>query len=110
MFHEFLAANREEILERARTRVAARDAPVPTELELEDGLPVFVDQLGDALRRAEETSAVDHASIKQSASRHGGDLWRKGLTVKQVVHDYGRWSPSSRSRRSRPSPPKNSGH
>lgn len=89
MFHEFLAANRDEILERARTRVAERDAPVATVLELEDGLPVFVDQLGDALRRAEATSAVDHDSIKRSASRHGGDLWRKGLTVKQVVHDYG---------------------
>lgn len=89
MFHEFLSAHREEILERARTRVAARDAPAPTELELEDGLPVFFDQLGDALRLKEETGTTDHDSIKASASRHGGDLWRKGLTVKQVVHDYG---------------------
>ena len=89
MFHEFLAANREEILERARSQVSTRDAPVPTVLELEDGLPVFMDQLGAALRLAEETSTIDHDSIKRSASRHGSDLWRKGLTVKQVVHDYG---------------------
>lgn len=89
MFHEFLAANREEILERARRRVAARHAPIPTELELEDGLPVFMNQLGEALRLAELSGTVDHDSIKRSASRHGGDLWRKGLTVKQVVHDYG---------------------
>lgn len=89
MLNEFLAANREEILVRARARVAARSAPAPTELELEAGLPTFLDQLGDALRRQEQTGLVDHDSLTQSASRHGSHLWQRGFTVKQVVHDYG---------------------
>jgi len=89
MLHEFLTANRNDILERARTRVAARNTPAPTELELEDGLPVFIDQLGDALRLKEQTGVIDHEALMASASRHGKELWRLGLTVKQVVHDYG---------------------
>lgn len=89
MLHEFLATNRDEILSRARKRLATRNAPVPTELELEAGLPVFLDQLGDALRLRERTEATNHDAIMGSAARHGGDLWRQGFTVKQVVHDYG---------------------
>lgn len=89
MFQKFLAAHRDEILDRARTRVAARNTPPATERELEDGLPVFLDQLGDALRRKEHDGTSDHEALKGSASRHGVALWRQGLTVKQVVHDYG---------------------
>lgn len=89
MFQKFLRANRDEILERARARVAARNTPAVTEQELEHGLPVFLDQLADALRRKQHDGTSDHQALKGSASRHGGDLWRQGLTVKQVVHDYG---------------------
>jgi signal transduction histidine kinase len=48
-----------------------------------------MDQLGEALRLKEQTGGTDHDSLKMSASRHGGDLWRRGLSVTQVVHDYG---------------------
>lgn len=89
MLNEFLETNRAEILARARKRVASRNSPQPTELELEEGLPAFLDQLGAALRLKAQTGLVDHDSLEQSASRHGGHLWHRGFTVKQVVHDYG---------------------
>ena len=89
MLREFLAAQREEILARARLRVAARNTPAATAEELTHGLPVFLDQLDEALRRATSHEVVDHVEIQKSASRHGQDLFHKGLTVAQVVHDYG---------------------
>lgn len=89
MLDEFLAVNRDEILARARLRVAERNAPAPTAVELTHGLPVFFDQLRDALRRAGLHEAVDHEEIDKSASQHGHELFEQGLTVAQVVHDYG---------------------
>ncbi len=89
MLRQFVAAQREEILARARLRVAERKTPAATDDELTHGLPIFLEQLDEALRRATSQEAVDHAEIQKSASRHGQDLFRKGLTVAQVVHDYG---------------------
>ncbi len=89
MLREFLAVQRDEILARARLRVAGRNTPAATDAELSHGLPVFLDQLDEALRRATSQEAVDHSEIQRSAGRHGRDLFRKGLTVAQVVHDYG---------------------
>jgi signal transduction histidine kinase len=89
MLHEFLTANRNEILARARERVGMRSAPVATERELVEGIPVFLDQLGVALRAFEVEGAASHDAISRSAELHGDVLWRKGFTVGQVVHDYG---------------------
>ena len=75
--------------QRARLRVAARNAPPATDLELTFGLPLFLDQLGDALRRATSHESVDHSDLERSARHHGHDLYRQGLTLAQVVHDYG---------------------
>jgi signal transduction histidine kinase len=86
---DFLAAHREELLQRARLRVAARNAPPATDLELTFGLPMFFDQLREALGRATSHEAVDHTDLERSASHHGHDLFRQGLTIAQVVHDYG---------------------
>ena len=86
---EFIGVHRGEILGRARARVSARNAPVATEAELIWGLPSFLDQLGEALRKASSHEAVDHAEITSSAKVHGGQRFQQGLTVGQVVHDYG---------------------
>jgi signal transduction histidine kinase len=58
-------------------------------MELTNGIPVFLDQLADALRLARTSDVVDHAQLGRSAGRHGLDLLRMGLTIGQVVHDYG---------------------
>jgi signal transduction histidine kinase len=86
---EFIVANRDAIIAKARSRVSARAAPKASTLELVNGVPVFLDQLGDALRLARANAAIDHDEIGKSAVRHGHDLLRLGLTIGQVVHDYG---------------------
>jgi signal transduction histidine kinase len=89
MLDKFVIANRDAIIERARARVAARSFPVPSEVELTNGIPVFLDQLGTALRLAQSSDVIDHEEIRKTAGRHGLDLLRMGLTVAQVVRDYG---------------------
>ena len=89
MLDDFLIANHDAIVASARARVAARTCPQPRDLERCHGVPVFLEQLGHALRLARATSLVDHEKIEESATRHGHDLWRLGLTIGQVVHDYG---------------------
>lgn len=85
MLQDFIAAHREEIIRRCRLKVAARCVPPPTGDEIEGGVPLFLDQLGDALR-ADPSSA---AEIHNGAARHGHALLLRGFTVSQVVHDYG---------------------
>jgi len=85
VLHEFIALNRDEIIRRCRAKVATRSVPPPTAAEIDHGVPVFLDQLRDALRLGETTSP----EIGRSAIKHGHDLLRQGFTVSQVVHDYG---------------------
>jgi signal transduction histidine kinase len=85
MLHEFIAANREEIIRRCRAKVATRTVPSPSEAEIDHGVPLFLDELVDALRLG-LTSSPD---IGRSALLHGHDLLCQGLTVSQVVHEYG---------------------
>jgi signal transduction histidine kinase len=90
MLHEFLTLHRDEIIARTRKKVAARAAPRPTEAEMEHGVPLFLTQLADTLRREQATSARPTSQeMAQSALLHGADLRRAGFTVAQVVHDYG---------------------
>ena len=85
MLHEFVTANREEIIARCRTKVTTRLAPTHTAPETDHGVPVFLDQLVDELRIGlSENQAISHAAIQ-----HGRDLLLQGFTVSQVVHDYG---------------------
>jgi signal transduction histidine kinase len=89
MLEEFIRSNRETIIGRARARVASRVSPKSSDVELKNGIPVFLDQLCNALRQMKTTEVVDHEQIGVSAGRHGNDLFRQGLTIGQVVHDYG---------------------
>jgi signal transduction histidine kinase len=88
MLHEFITLYRDEIIKRCRAKVAVRSIPPPSEAEIDHGVPMFLDQLVDALRAGEKTRATT-SDIDQSASEHGHDLLLKGFTVSQVVHDYG---------------------
>jgi signal transduction histidine kinase len=85
MLHDFLFANRAAIVARARAKVAARPAPRATEAELQNGIPLFLDQLIVSLRDSHTSSQL----MSESATQHGSDLLKKGFTVAQVVHDYG---------------------
>jgi signal transduction histidine kinase len=105
MLDQFLSRNREELISRCRAKVAKRPAPRPTETELRYGIPLFVNQLIEALRAerlhgAGQAGSVSFAlseiqptpsdsDIGRGAARHGNELLMKGFTVDQVVHDYG---------------------
>lgn len=86
MLYEFIATHREVIIARTREKIAARSAPRATEDEIAHGVPLFLDQLAARLRSDVESSTQQFG---ESASRHGGELQHAGLTIGQVVHDYG---------------------
>jgi signal transduction histidine kinase len=85
VLHEFVDAHRDEIIRRCRAKVVSRSVPPPTEPESDHGVPIFLDQLSDALRLGLITSP----EISRSAVEHGYDLLRRGFSLSQVVHDYG---------------------
>src|SRR5689334_23835174 len=85
MLHEFITHNRDEIIRRCRAKVATRLVPPPAEVELGHGVPVFLNQLSNALRLGQATNP----DISESAIKHGQELLHQGYTVSQVVHDYG---------------------
>ena len=85
MLFEFIVINRDEIIRRCRVKVASRSMPPPTEEEIDYGVPVFLDQLLDALNGRTSGST----EINKTALQHGHELLLQGFTVSQVVHDYG---------------------
>jgi signal transduction histidine kinase len=85
MLFEFIVTHRDEIVRRCRAKVAARSLPPPTEAEIDYGVPVFLDQLLDALSGRTSGSS----EINKTALQHGHQLLLQGFTVSQVVHDYG---------------------
>jgi signal transduction histidine kinase len=85
MLHEFISGHRAEIIARCGAKSSSRPAPRPTDVEREHGVPLFLDQLADTLRRALTT----HPAIGKSAAEHGNELLHRGFTIAQVVHDYG---------------------
>ena len=103
VLHEFLAANRDDLIDRCRLKVAQRRAPKATDAELEHGIPHFLEQLIKTLRveqtpeplRSREVSGPSGgegsvlSEIGATAARHGRELLQHGCTVDQVVHDYG---------------------
>lgn len=102
MLHEFLTANRVDLIERCRLKVAQRLAPRVTDAELAHGIPAFLDQLIKTLQ-VEQTSepmqsrkvsgpaggGAAVSEIAATAALHGRELSEQGFTVEQVVHDYG---------------------
>ena len=103
MLHAFLSANRDELVDRCRLKVAQRRAPKPTDAELEHGIPHFLGQLIKTLQveqtlepmRSRDVSGESggegsvFSEIGATAAQHGCELLQHGFTVDQVVHDYG---------------------
>src|SRR5687768_4780180 len=105
MLYKFLDRNRDALLARCRQKVAKRPARRPTEEELKYGIPLFLDQLIEALRVQESVGAGEAGKVSfalsathptpspteigRTAARHGNELLRTGFTLDQVVHDYG---------------------
>ena len=89
MLYEFVETYREAIIAKTRVKVSTRPWPPASTAELENGLPIFLDQLSETLRWEDTDTPFSHHAIGDSATRHGRDLLGLGFTVSQVVHDYG---------------------
>src|SRR6202051_1869667 len=103
MMHEFLSNNHDELIQRCREKVAQRPARKATEEQLQNGVPMFLDQLIRTLRIEQTESPMDSRKISGmsggrdtalsemgvSAAQHGRELLELGFSVDQVVHDYG---------------------
>ena len=100
MLHDFLTANRADLVKRCQAKVARRPAPYPTWNELKFGIPSFLAQLIEMLHLDQNSNVFDVAhesapkrdlskEIAATAKKHARELRQKGLTVDQVVHDYG---------------------
>ena len=97
--HEFIGENREELIRRCQVKVVTRialeevrgargaiaEATGATKTQSDHGVPLFLDQLVDALRDGPSNTN----EISKGAMKHGHDLLVHGFTVSQVVHDYG---------------------
>jgi signal transduction histidine kinase len=103
MLHEFLFRHREDLVAKCREKVLKRASPEVTADELDHGVPFLLDQLIKTLAMEQTASPTDslkvsgpsgggkpaHSELGEMATRHGGELMRRGFTVEQVVHDYG---------------------
>lgn len=93
MLQEFLSAHREELIRRCKAKVALRDSPAGAALEPKRGVPLFLDQLGDALRRRQQDGSPPSAGASKESNRtaklHGKQMQEEGYSIDQVVHDYG---------------------
>jgi signal transduction histidine kinase len=87
--HSFLVTNREEILARSRSKLGGRPDSPPKVSNAVGGLALFLDQLITVLDTTPGDRAAERASVTTGAALHGADLLRRGLTVAQVVQDYG---------------------
>lgn len=85
MLENFIVSHRETIITRCREKAATRPLHGPIETESVHGVPLFLDQLMEALRHG----SGSNPEIGRSAIHYGHDLLLRGFTVSQVVHAYG---------------------
>jgi len=97
----FLTSNRQELISRCAAKVVNRagsaESGTDVAATIDYGVPKFLEQLVETLRREEHTPARSDESqatpaptaIGRTAALHGADLLRRGFSVDQVVHGYG---------------------
>jgi hypothetical protein len=103
MMSGFLAVHRDELIARCAAKVAMRPMRQATDLQLRNGIPMFLAQLQRTLEAEERHEAIESLRISgptggragavsemdTSATIHGRQLLELGFSVGQVVHDYG---------------------
>ncbi len=103
MMHSFLTNNRDELIERCRTKVAGRPRRGVSDAQLANGVPMFLDQVirtlqaediddGNSSLQISGASGGDSLALSEigmSATAHGRQLLQLDYSVDQVVHDYG---------------------
>lgn len=102
MLYEFLINNNVDLVQRCRHKVSNRQNRSTSSAQLENGIPLFLDQLirtlqleqsetpSDSIRISGPASGIATLSeVGTTATQHGKDLFDMGFTVDEVVHNYG---------------------
>jgi signal transduction histidine kinase len=104
VLHEFLAANRTQLIERCRLKASSRCAESEGDSVYAHGIPELLDQIIKTLRidmirgakRTSNGSAAPPAGLLEAmfglsatARRRGQQLQRRGYAIDLLVHDYG---------------------
>lgn len=104
MLYDFLKTNRTELIARCRAKAAKRNSPHTAPAENDHGIPQFLAQLIETFRLEQTPEALARhkasgpgrpslalvpTDIASTAAKHGEELRRQGLSINQVVHDYG---------------------
>lgn len=89
VLHDFVTRFREDIIERTRQKLGTRPAQVRVQGGLQNGVPLFLTQLSEALRQEANGTPSGETAIGNAAARHGAELLSLGFTVSEVVHTYG---------------------
>jgi signal transduction histidine kinase len=87
--YDFINNDKNDILSLAREKIMARKWPTVSAMELEHGLPLFLNQLSETLRLRSSSEPFSSTAIGNSAGKHGGEALAKKFSVAQLVHDYG---------------------
>jgi len=82
---ELITSHRTAIERRTRELFVAHSLS-PATKEIDDGIPILVDQLLETLRRGDRTSEIE---IDRVATKYGGLLFAHGFTVRVLVQAYG---------------------
>lgn len=79
----FVTSNRERIIALSRTRTRERAVPFPTDIEVEEGVPLFVEHLIETLR----VPLVAHRPQPEQVTAGAKELVER-FTISQVVCGY----------------------
>ena len=102
VLHEFLTANRADLIERCRIKTCQRATPRTAPDEILHGVPSFLDQLIRTLQMEQTAQPLQSrkisgpagggpavSEIAATAVLDGREFSRQGWSVEQVVHHYG---------------------
>jgi len=92
LLHEFLADHRVDLIARCRAKVV-KHAHCATAEQLQNGVPMLLEQLVQTLRSEQERcgrdSPVSQCAVSESATLHGQDMLELGYTVDKVLRNCG---------------------
>jgi len=100
VLHDFIKTNRVVLIDRCQAMVAGRSELKLTDHKLAHGIPIFLDQLIEALTMEQASGSFETpmesdvlrsatSEIGSMAALHGRDLFERGFVLEQVVRDYG---------------------
>src|SRR5687767_11256379 len=89
MLHEFVTVNREAIIVRTARRLSSRGSPPVSTGDLDDGVPMFLNQVSEVLRLEATRVPFAATALSASATQHGGKLRTLGFSMSQLIHGYG---------------------